>query len=222
MADATTHTVILALPEDTALDWSHVSQILAFHGRPAAVPLTVFPVRHRRLTAWFGRWSSRHLLEPARRHGAVTTAAGGRLSRLNLQGLATAARTKASTRWWTWHTHIERTTPTARPWADFLAEHRRDPAKVTLTDARRRFEAQPRITAMLAYNSYPAAPHTLDPYEVDAYQGGEAVYVALHWQHALVGDALVHPDGRLLQPASESIPDRLRYLADAGRVVHTL
>jgi hypothetical protein len=98
----------------------------------------------------------------------------------------------------------------------------RDPDKLQLAEARRRFEAQPRVLAMLAYNSYPAAPWQLDVNDLAAFQAGEAVYVALHWQHALTGDAFITADGHLLEPASPTLADRLRYHADAGRVLAAL
>ena len=222
MSDIRTSTVIVALPDGTRADWLHIVQILAWHARPAAVPHVVFPVRRRRLLSWATRWTARHLLDPVHRHGAVTHAAGGRRSRLDLPRLATLARNQATARWWTWHAHIARTAPAAKPWEHFHAEHLRDPDKLPLAEARRRFEAQPRVLAMLAYNSYPAVPHALDPEDLAAFQAGEAVYVALHWQRALTGDALITPDGHLLQPASPTLADRLRYHTDAGRVLASL
>jgi hypothetical protein len=222
VSETSTRTVIVALPDGTQADWLYLGQVLAWHGHPAAVPHVVFPVRRRRLLGWATRWSARHLLDPVRRRGFVTRAAGGRRSRLDLPRLATLTRNQATARWWTWHGHVARTTPQAKPWEHYLAEHLRDPDKLPLPEARRRFEAQPRVLAMLAYNSYPAAPHALDPEDLAAFQAGEAVYVALHWQHALTGDALITPDGQLLQPASAALADRLRYHADAGRVLATL
>jgi hypothetical protein len=222
VSDTRTRTVIVALPEGTRADWLRIAQILAWHSRPACVPYAAFPVRRGRLAGWISRWFARGLLDAVRRHGGVTHAAGGRRSRLDLPKLAASARDSAAARWWTWNAHVARATKAAQPWEHFLAEHLRDPGKLPLDEARRRFEAQPRVLAMLAYNSYPAAPHHLDPDELAAYQAGEAVYVALHWQHALTGDALVTPDGHLLQPASTTLADRLRYLADATRIVHTL
>lgn len=217
-----TRTVLVALPHGMRADWIRISQILTYLGLPACVPLAAFPVRRRPILGWFSRWSARHLLDVVRRRGAVTHAAAGRRSRLDLHRSATAARRQATARWWAWHAHIARTTPPARPWADWLAEHRRDPKKLPLAEARRRFESQHRVLAMLAYNSYPAAPHRFDLDELAAYQAGEAVYVALHWQHAITGDAVVTPEGRLLQPLSDSPADRLRYLAHATRVIHDL
>jgi hypothetical protein len=38
----------------------------------------------------------------------------------------------------------------------------------------------------------------------------------VHWQHAIAADALITDDGRLLEPASAGLADRLRYLAEAG------
>jgi hypothetical protein len=222
VSDTRTRTVIVALPDGIRADWLHIVQVLAWHARPAAVPYVVFPVRRRRLLGWISRWTARHLLDPVRRRGAVTLAAGGRRSRLDLPRLATVARDQAAARWWTWHAHVARTTPQAKPWEHFHAEHLRDPDKLPLPEARRRFEAQPRVLAMLAYNSYPAAPHTLDPEDLAAFQAGEAVYVALHWQYALTGDAFITPNGHLLQPASPTLADRLRFHADAGRALAAL
>lgn len=222
MSDPCTRTVIVALPDGIRADWLHLGQVLAWHAHPAAVPHVMFPVRRRRLLGWATRWNARHLLDPVRRRGAVTHAAGGPRARLGLPCLAAAARDQAAARWRTWHAHTARTTPAARCWETFLADHHRDPNKLPLPEARRRFEAQPRVLAMLAYNSYPAAPHRLDPDDLAAFQAGEAVYVAVHWQHALTGDALITPDGHLLQPATPSPADRLRYHADAHRVLAAL
>ncbi|MEU5943929.1 hypothetical protein ABZ807_33395 [Micromonospora sp. NPDC047548] len=109
---------------------------------------------------------------------------------------------------------IAATTRPARPWEDYLAQHHTDPAKVSLADARRRFEQQPRVLAMLA--------HTFDPYELSVYQAGEATYVGLYWRIALIGDALITTDGRLLFPASDSVADRFRFLNEACGYLRSL
>src|SRR3954449_9229637 len=111
---------------------------------------------------------------------------------------------------------IVRTTPQARPWRDFLAQHTADPGKVCLEEARRRFEEQPRVLAMLSYNSHPMSRVELDPYELDAYQAGEATYTVVHWQQAITGEAVLTDDGRLLESASPSLADTLRFLTEAG------
>ena len=92
-------------------------------------------------------------------------AAGGRKARLDLTGSAAKAATQARLRWHAWNQYMlcaNATNRPARTWADYLAQHHADPAKVTLAEARRRFEAQPRVVAMLAY---PGA-HEFDPYEL--------------------------------------------------------
>jgi hypothetical protein len=217
-----TITVFVALPEGTSASWLRTAEILTWHGWPASVPLPAFPVRRGPFTGWFTRWISRHLIDASRHHGAVTRAAGGRLSRLDLDRLVFIARREASARWWTWNTHVARRTPAARTWEDFQAQHERDPQKLPLGEARTRFEAQPRVLAMFAYNSYPGVAHTLDPDNLAAFQAGEAMYVALHWHHVLTGDALITPDGQLLRPASPTPADQLRYRGAAARVIASL
>ncbi|MEV0717768.1 hypothetical protein [Asanoa sp. NPDC050611] len=198
-------TVCFAPGEDA--DWfaasEKVNDLLDANGTPARR----FHVRHRRLIGWLTRFLGYYLLDAARRLGAVTMAAGGRKGRLDLNRTAAKAVNDASLRWRAWNIHVNATTKPARPWEDYLAQHHADPAKVTLTEARRRFEQQPRVLAMLA--------HSLDPYELSVYQAGEATYTALHWRTALIGDALITTDGRLLKPASDSVADRFRFLNEA-------
>ena len=188
-------------------DWfaasEKVNDLLDAHGTPARR----YHVRHRALIGWLTRFFGYYLLDAARRFGAVTLAAGGRKSRLDLTRTATTATHHATLRWRAWNTLISATTRPARPWEDFLAQHHADPAKVTRNEARRRFEQQPRVLAMIA--------HHFDPYELSVYQAGEATYVGLHWRIALIGDALITTDGRVLAPASDSVADRFRFLNEA-------
>ena len=214
-------TVIVCMPAGTPLDWFSASEILAWHQLPAGTPRVLFPVRRRQILSWFSRWSARHLVLAVRRRGAVAWAAGGRKSRLDLTAAVTAANAAAVYRWRSW-AHVVRTTAVARPWEDFLAPHQATPGKVSLDEARRRFEEQPRVLAMLSSNAHPLARVTLDPYELDAYQAGEPTYAVVHWQQAITGDAVITDDGRLLQPASPSLADRLRFLAEAGAYLNTL
>jgi hypothetical protein len=215
------HTVIVCAPADQPLDWYTASELMDDHDLPSGTPYPWYPIRRRRLLGWFSRWSARHLTGTVRRLGAVTRAAGGRKSRLDLSLAAGTAHHSAVYRWRLWQ-QIARTTPAARPWSQFAALHRADPAKVPLAEAVRRFEAQPRVLAMLAHNTHPARPVTLDPNELDAYQAGEATYTALHWQRAITGDMVITADGRLLRPASGSVADRLRYLGEALAYLHRL
>jgi len=214
-------TVIICMPADTPIDWFSASEILAWHQLPAGTPRTMFPIRRPRLTGWLSRWSARHLVHVTRHRGAVAWAAGGRKSRLDLTAAVTAANAHAVYRWHMW-AQVVRTTPPARPWRDFLAQHTADPGKVSLEEARRRFEEQPRVLAMLSYNSHPMSRVELDPYELDAYQAGEATYTVVHWQQAITGDAVVTDDGRLLEPTSPSLADTLSFLTEAGSYLNRL
>jgi len=209
------------MPADRDLDWFSASEILDWHKLPAGTPHTIFPVRRGRLVGWVSRWSGRNLVQTVRRFGAVTYAAGGRKSRLDLTAAVTRANTAAVYRWRTW-AQVVRTTAAARTWGDLLAQHKANPSKVSMEEAKRRFEDQPRVLAMLSYNSHPSSRVELDPYELDAYQAGEATYTVVHWQQAITGDAVVTDDGRLLEPTSGSLADKLRYLAEAGAYLNRL
>ncbi|MEV4544664.1 hypothetical protein [Micromonospora echinaurantiaca] len=195
-------------------DWfaasEKVNDLLHANGTPARR----YHVRHRPLLGWLTRWFAYFLLDAARRFGAVTRAAGGRKSRLDLTGTAATAAQDAAQRWRAWNTHVAAITKPARPWEHYLAQHHADPTKVSLAEARRRFEQQPHVLAMLA--------HTLDPYELSVYQAGEATYSALYWRKALIGDALITTDGQLLLPASDSIADRFRFLNAACTYLRSL
>jgi hypothetical protein len=215
------HTVIVCAPADQPLDWYTASELMDDHDLPSGTPCPRFPVRRRRVLGWFSRWSARHLTGTVRRLGAVTWTAGGRKSRLDLSLAAGHAHHTAVTRWRLWY-HAVKGTPAARPWPYFLTQHQTDPATVTYSQAVDRFEAQPRVLAMLAHNTHPTRPVTLDPNELDAYQAGEATYTALHWQRAITGDMVITTDGRLLRPASGSVADRLRYLGEALAYLHRL
>lgn len=205
-------TVCFAPGEDA--DWFAASEKVHDLLHVSGTPARRYRVRHRRLIGWLTRFLGYYLLDTARRFGAVTLAAGGRKSRLDLTGTAAKAANDAALRWRAWNTHINATTKPARPWEDYLAQHHADPAKVTLDEARRRFEQQPRVLAMLA--------GSFDPYELSVYQAGEATYVGLYWRIALIGDALITTDGRLLAPASDSVADQFRFLNEACAYVRSL
>jgi hypothetical protein len=153
-----TRTVIVCMPAGKPIDRFSTSKIRDWHHQPAGPPLPFFPVRRSRLLGWASRWSDHHLVHAVRRLGAVTHAAGGRRGRLDLTAAVVTANTQATARWRTW-AQVVRDTPPARPWAEFLAAHTADPKTTSLEEAVRRFEAQPRVLAMPAYNAHPVARH---------------------------------------------------------------
>jgi hypothetical protein len=222
MSTSTTRTVIVCLPAGTDAGWFTASEVVDHHLHTAGTPVRRFSVRHRGLLGLFSRWFATNLLDARRRVGAVVVAAGGRISRLDLTATVSRANAQATARWRAWHHHIARSTPTAKAWEDFLAQHTANPTKVSEDEVRRRFEAQPRVLAMLALSAHPVAAHSFDPYELEAYQAGEATYAALHWRTAIAGDALITAEGQLLQPQSGSLADRLRYLQQAASYVHRM
>jgi len=212
-------TVCFAPGEDA--DWfsasEKVNDLLNANGTPARR----YHVRHRKLIGWITRFLDYYLVDTARRFGAITKAAGGRKGRLDLNGGAATAATQARLRWHAWNHYMNTTTATAKPartWEDFQAIHQADPAKLSLNEARRRFEQQPRIVAMLAYSG----AHEFDPYELAAYQAGEHAYAGLHWRIAIVGDLLITAEGKVLKPASDTIADRMRFFNEAIKYLKSL
>ncbi|WP_117214361.1 hypothetical protein [Allorhizocola rhizosphaerae] len=214
----TDRVVTVCFAPGTDADWFSASEIVNDLMAANGTPARRYHVRHRKLIGWITRWFGYFLLDAARKFGAITLAAGGRKGRLDLNGTAAKAANEARLRYRAFCNHIAATTRPARTWEDFLAQHHADPAKVSLAEARRRFENQPRVLAMLGY----AGAYTFDPYELAVYQADEATYVNLHWRIALVGDALITTDGRLMEPASPSMADRLRFLNDATRYLRSL
>ncbi|WP_229070811.1 hypothetical protein [Actinoplanes sp. DH11] len=211
-----TFTVVVSLPATGEIDWFSACERLEWHNIPAGTPRPMYPIRR----PWLRRLAAQQLIQVTR-HGKTVWAAGGRKDRLDLHGAVTAANHRASYRWHVW-AQVVRGTPQARLWTEFHQQHTSNPRKVSLAQARRRFEAQPRVLAMLAYAAHPGTHLELDPYELDAYQAGQPTYTLLHWQHAVTGDALITDDGRLLRPATWSLADRLRYCGDAGTYLSRL
>jgi hypothetical protein len=58
--------------------------------------------------------------------------------------------------------------------------------------------------------------------ELGAYQAGEVTFTTVHARTAIAGDALITAEGRLLQPHSDSLADRVRYLRQAVAYLHGL
>ncbi|GAA1370291.1 hypothetical protein [Catellatospora chokoriensis] len=223
MPTPTTRTVIVCISASLQEpDWFTASEIVADKLGTAGVPTQRYRVRHRRIVGLVTRWMTGRLVNATRRFGVVRTATGGRLSRLDLSGLALAAAAHAHARWLAWDFHIRRTTPQAKPWEHYLALQRKDPKKLTLTDAKRQFEEQPRVVAMIGLSDHRTAPHQFDPDELAAYQAGQHAYTAMSWQQAIAGHVLITAEGQVLKPASDSMADRLRYLQQASQYVHAM
>lgn len=222
VAPARPRTVIVCTPAAQETTWLTVAALLDWlTGSPIGPLVDRYPIRRRPIIGWFTQFTTTHLIEATRRRGSTRTAAGGIVGRLDLAGLAQRTRDEASARWQLWHHHIAARTPLARTWADFQAQVATDP-KLTVAEARRRFEAQPRVQQMLAYNVHPINNVDLDPDELDIYQAGEAVYTTRHWMGALAGDALITTTGQILRPASDACADVLRYLKEASAHINRL
>lgn len=212
--------LVIALPADQPLDTARLTAELCGHVTATYTLQPAFPLRpHRR------RWrsSSAPAVLVAEQHPDGTVwAAAGPLHHLDLPRLTREACAAARARWHVWHRLIAAATPRARDWASYRAQPIRGARRLPRAEARRRFEAQPRVLTMLAVNAQGTLPFALDIDELDAFQAGETVYATLAWQQALLGQALVLPGGVAYRPISINLADRLRYLRAALDAVHTL
>jgi hypothetical protein len=217
--------VVVVLPEHQQAQDGTVRSALTAHTRAGYLPFRLYPVREA--TTWWGRkhrtpvcWNLVH------RTGGVPVTAGGPRGHLDLQALTGFAGWQAQQRWQAWKTYVAERTPRARDWQSFAAgeagDRRRPGRDVPWQELRRRFEAQPRVLAMLAVNAQLTLPFLLDPDELAAFQAGEVVYCTLAAQQAVVGQMLVVPGGVAYRPVTESIADRLRYLHIAAGIVRDL
>ena len=222
MTSMSSRTVMVCLPPESTCDWFTTSEVVEHHLHTVGTPTPLFPVRHRSLVGLINRWRDCHLVDPRRRFGAVTHAAGGRLDRLDLTKAISRTCVEATARWLTWRGYVASSTPVAKPWTEFLAQHDANPDKVSLDEARRRFEAQPRVLAMLAMSHHPVVRFMFDPHELDAFQAGEATYVATRWRRMVTGDVLITAEGTLMRPKGPSLADRLRFQQHAAAYVHQL
>jgi hypothetical protein len=167
-------------------------------------------------------WQRRELFAVNRgRRGLPTVCAGGPVRRLNLTGMRNAAGFYAGVRHQQWLHAVAGTRP-ARPWHEFEAQHRADPAKLSRDAARHQFLGQPRINAMRIFNEATAATIPLDPEEVEMFQAGPQAYQNYHAMRAVCGDAALTVTGQRLQPDSDCFADRITYLGQAMRLLFSL
>jgi hypothetical protein len=202
--------VLVCFAPNETPDWFSTAEKVDDHLQVNGTPVMRYQVRRPRW--WqFNLRNRLNSLVNVRPHGGTSWCSGGQIGLLDLTATAAVAVADATARYREWKRTIERTTDKARPWSDFLAQHQKDPKKVSWDEARRRFEEQPRVIAMLAYTG----AYEFDPYELDLYQASEETYVSVFWQSALVGEALITAEGKLLEPTSPSTADRTRYLRQA-------
>jgi len=213
--------VVAVLPPRSPLDPHVVDTLVAPHVNGPYVLTPVIPVhraRRRSLARLCRVGADEDLLQPRRCPDGTLLVAAGRLTHLDLPRLARAALAVAQQRWWTWKHLVADGTPLAVDWQSLLAQHEHDPRRLPLHEARRRYEAQPRVTTMLALRSAHAQLSWMDPDELPSFQAGQTLYCTLAWQQALVGrtlvlaDATEHGHDVAYRPRSGSLTDRIGYL----------
>ncbi|WP_436536034.1 hypothetical protein [Actinoplanes sp. HUAS TT8] len=204
-------TTLVCLPADTP---AHQVADEAT-ARLASVRLTVTsPVRHFPAGT---RWRRSTLLLPLR-----GTAAGGPVSRLQLDVMRNAAHRTYWHRWQLWR-QVVAGTPSARPFWTFLDRHRAAPKRYELVRAQADYLAQPRISAMRVHNAYLNRVMDLPTGHLEALQLGLDGYAHLGWLSAVPGQSLLCPDGRtLLMQHGDRLDVRLSFLEQANRCLSTL
>ncbi|MGC4851845.1 hypothetical protein ACLQ24_00250 [Micromonospora sp. DT4] len=211
---ATTQTMIICVPQEipsTALTSRQLDRHFGVTGSTS-----------RRF--WAGpklrMWQKSHLIDPHK--GSPVACAGGPVRLLDLTGVAHAAGIGAGLRFQRYAQLAAGTKP-AIPWADMLARHHADPERFPMTRAKAAFEAQPRVQAILLHNAASYTPHDrIDLAELGALQAGHIAYQHYKAMSQICGDALLTERGQQLQPASDTVADRARYLEQARAYLDNL
>lgn len=153
--------------------------------------------------------------------GSPTSCAGGPVKLLDLQGMRHAAGVGAGIRHQLWQQVVQGTRP-AHAWPAYLASHLANPAKYPREQAEAEFWNQPRVNAMRLHNaaSYGAAHLAIE--DLEMFQAGAVAYQHHSAATAVLGDALLTPDGRKFAPASDTLAHRVTYLEQAGRYLDTV
>jgi hypothetical protein len=200
-ATATIQTMIICVPQEipsTAL----TSRALAKH-------FGVSGTSRRFWTVKLHPWHKRHIIDPQK--GTPVACAGGPVRLLDLTGVTHAAGIGAGLRYPRFAQLVQGTRP-ATPWPAMLAKHHADPAKYPLDKVTAEFEAQPRVQAILLHNAASYGPDRIDLAELGALQAGHVAYQHYRAMTQICGDALLTEAGQQLQPASDNLADRARYL----------
>jgi len=111
----TDQVVTVCLPAGEHADWFCAAEKVHDLLHATGTPARRFHVRHRRSIGWLTRFFNYHLLDCARKYGAITIAAGGRKARLDLNGSAARAATQARLRWHAWNQYMLCANATNRP-----------------------------------------------------------------------------------------------------------
>lgn len=204
-ATATIQTMIICVPQeipDTALASRQMARHFGVTGTTT----------RRFWTAKLRPWQTRHIIDP--RKGTPVACAGGPVRLLDLTGVAHAAGIGAGLRYQKFAQLVHGTRP-ATPWPVMAAKHHTDPEKYPLDKVTADFEAQPRVQAILLHNAATYGPDRIDLAELGALQAGSVAYQHYRAMTQICGDALLTEAGQQLQPASDTVADRARYLEAA-------
>jgi hypothetical protein len=193
--------LLVCLPAGTSGDREHLARSLARAIRPHSTPEGFTLIgRHFVLCRTPDVTEAALLLLPQPDPALpVTWCAGGPTGLLDLGLTAAVVRDAVDGEVAEWRERVADTTPIARAWWQYHDEFRRDPGAYPFAEAVAEFEAQPRVSAMVAAG---------DRYRSDMYgpglealtEGAEA-YASYKSGVALYGEGLVDLTGQLLLPA---------------------
>lgn len=148
--------------------------------------------------------------------GGPVSCVGGPVKLLDLQGMRHAAGVGAGIRHQLWQ-QVVQGTRSAHAWPAYLASHLADPAKYPRERAEAEFWAQPRVNAMRLHNAVSYGAAHLPVEELEMFQAGAVAYQHYIAATAVLGDALLTPEGHKFAPASDTLAHRVTYLGQAGR-----
>lgn len=164
-------------------------------------------------------WQRRELFAP--RKGRPVYCAGGPVKLLDLQAMRHAAGVGAGIRHQLWQRIVHGTRP-AQPWTQFHTRHLADPAKYPYERAEADYFNQPRVNAMRMHNAASYGANQVNVAELEMFQAGAMAYQHYSATTAVLGDALLTPDGHKLAPESDALCHRVTYLERAGRYLDTV
>lgn len=164
-------------------------------------------------------WQHRQMI--SLRKGRPAYCAGGPVKLLDLDGMLRAAGMGAGIRHQLF-ARIVHGTRNATPWHVYESRYLADPDEYPWEKAVADFNNQPRVNAIRMHNAATHGVGQISLAEMEMYQAGCMAYQHHSALTAVAGDALITAEGAKLNPASDTMADRVTYLEQANRLFATI